>query len=246
MIYFISDIHLGLYERSKDKEREDLLLAFADKIKEDCSSLIIVGDLFDYWFEYKYVVPKYFYRTLAKLNELRENGIRIEYIMGNHDFGHLDFFKNELDIDIHTEDIERNYGNSRFYISHGDGKALNDTGYRILKKILRSKLANKLYRYVHPDLGIYIAAGSSKKSRDYTDNKNYGEQDGMELFARNKIAEGFDYVIMGHRHKLITKRIGTGYYINLGDWFVNPHCGRFDGEKFELLSINELIRSNEK
>jgi UDP-2,3-diacylglucosamine hydrolase len=245
MIYFISDIHLGLYERSKDRERENLLLAFLDKIKHDCRSLIIVGDLFDYWFEYKYVVPKYFYRTLAKLHELRDSGIEIDYLMGNHDFGHLDFFKNELNIDIHFGDIEREFGSKRFYISHGDGKALNDTGYRILKNILRAKWANKLYRYIHPDLGIRIAAGSSQKSRNYTGKKYYGEQDGMELFAEKKIAEGFDYVIMGHRHKLLNKRIGTGYYINLGDWLVNPHYGRFDGENFELLSVNKLISDTE-
>lgn len=241
MIYFISDIHLGLLQRAKDKERENLLLKFFDAVKSDAEIIYIIGDLFDYWFEYKYVIPKFFYRTLTKLYELRGAGVDIEYLMGNHDFGHLDFFRNELNIDIHHEDIERTLGDKKFYISHGDGKALNDGGYRFLKKILRSKWTNVLYRYIHPDFGIKLASHSSKTSRNYTDNKNYGELDGMELFASEKIKDGFDYVVMGHRHQLIFKQIDSGYYINLGDWINEPHYGVFDGDSFRLEKVVDLI-----
>jgi len=242
MVYFISDIHLGLFERSKDKQRENLLLAFLAHIQNNAEAIYIVGDLFDYWFEYKFVIPKYFYRTLAKLHELQEKGVKIEYLMGNHDFGHLDFFSKELNIDIHHNDIERVIYGKKFYISHGDGKANNDTGYRMLKRVLRADWANRFYRFIHPDLGIKMAATSSKKSRNYTDNKQYGDVDGLEEFATEIIDRGFDYVIMGHRHRLTYKNIGSGTYVNLGDWINEPHCGIFDGKKFSLQNVSNLIK----
>ena len=243
MTYFISDIHLGLQERKLDKIREDTLLSFLDKIKPNCKKIFIVGDLFDYWFEYKSVIPKNYYRTLTKLEELNRIGIRVVYLMGNHDFGHLDFFEDELNIKIFNDDIEETINGKRFYISHGDGKANNDEGYRAIKKILRSRWANKMFRSIHPDLGIKLAHSSSKKSRYYTDGKSYGESEGLEDFAAAKISEGFDYVIMGHRHRLVKKQIGNGFYINLGDWIKEPYFGLFDGSEFALLKVNDFISS---
>jgi UDP-2,3-diacylglucosamine hydrolase len=234
MIYFFSDVHLGLFPREEDKKREQKLLDFFDRIKVDCTKLIIVGDLFDYWFEYKTVIPKYFFRTITKLFELRKQGIEIEYIMGNHDFGHKDFFEKELDIKIHKDDIEREFDGKKFYISHGDGKSNKDTGYKILKKILRAPLSLYLFLKLHPDFGIGIASGSSQKSRVYTDKKNYGKTDGMRDFAFKKIEEGFDFVIMGHRHKAEVTNHKNGTYINLGEWINKPHYGTFINGKFKL------------
>jgi UDP-2,3-diacylglucosamine hydrolase len=243
MIYFISDVHLGLFERKKDQLREQQLLELLRVISKDCSALYLVGDIFDYWFEYKTVVPRHFYRTLAALKWMRESGIEIEYLMGNHDFGHLDFFEKELDIKIYPDDIERNLLGKKFYLSHGDGKSYKDTGYKILKKILRSPVSQWIYTKLHPNLGIGLASHSSKSSRGYTDSKDFNdaERDGMRDFAIKKIEEGFDYVIMGHRHKLHDEKISKGKYINLGDWISEPHCGRFDGKKFELVKVKELI-----
>jgi len=129
MIYFFSDVHLGLGTREEYRHREDILLDFLAMIRHDCERLYIVGDLFDYWFEYKTVVPKYFFRTITALYNLRRDGIAIEYLMGNHDFGHHTFFRDELDIPIHTDDITTTLHGKSFYIAHGDGKAYNDTGY---------------------------------------------------------------------------------------------------------------------
>ena len=171
MFYFISDLHLGVFEREKDKKREDLFLKLLERLSKDADTIYLVGDIFDYWFEYKTVVPAFFYRTLNAIHELVEKGIKIEYLMGNHDFGHKDFFKNEFDIDIEKDDIVREINGKRFYISHGDGKAKNDIGYSILKSVLRNPVSNKLYRIIHPDIGIGVASGSSKKSRKYTDQK---------------------------------------------------------------------------
>lgn len=237
MIYFVSDLHLGVLPRSEDKLREDKFLDFLDMIKADCKKLYLVGDIFDYWFDYKTVIPKEFYRTLAKLKELSDIGIEIEYLMGNHDFGHRSFFQRELGIEVIESDIEREHNGKKFYISHGDGKADNDTGYLILRSILRNKVANLLYRIIHPDVGIAVASGSSKKSRAHTSSKEYGENEGMVNFAKKKLEEGFDYVIMGHRHKKLVLNHSGGVYINLGEWIIEPSYGKFDGEKFELISL---------
>lgn len=235
MIYFFSDVHLGLGNRSDERKREDLLLQFLDMIRHDCEHLFIVGDLFDYWFEYKTVVPKYFYRTLSALDSLRQSGIRIDYLMGNHDFGHNTFFENELGIPIHKGDMEITLFDKRFYIAHGDGKAYNDTGYIILRAILRNRVAQFCYRLLHPDIGIGMAARTSQGSRAYTDKKEYGTKDGLADFAEKKIGEGFDYVIMGHRHLASMRQCGGGWYVNLGHWLSVPATyGVFDGERFEL------------
>ncbi len=236
--YFVSDLHLGFLERKDDKLREDKFLKFLDLVKQDADTLYIVGDLFDFWFEYNQVIPKYFYRTLSKIHELVQSGIQIEYVMGNHDFGHIDFFKEEFGIEIYRTDIERTIYGKRFYISHGDGKAYNDTGYLILRSILRNKLSHFLFNLIHPDLGISIASGSSKKSRVYTDKKEFekqGSKDGMIDFALKQIDSGFDYVIMGHKHKVEEIPHKHGVYYNLGHWLGNnPTYGIFDENGFRI------------
>ena len=241
MYYFISDLHLGYQERSLDKKREDIFLNLLDKISDDCQTLFLVGDIFDYWFEYKTVIPKEFYRTISALSKLKDKGIKIEYLMGNHDFGHRDFFEKELDIKIYREDIERELDGKKFYISHGDGKSHNDLGYKILKKLLRSSWANFLYRIVHPDIGIGVASGSSKSSRKFTSGKDYGESEGIQDFAFSKIREGFDYVIMGHRHVAEFTGHGDGVYINLGEWFNKPTFGSYSNGKFQLLEVQDFL-----
>ena len=241
MIYFFSDVHLGLGSRESDRRRERELLRFLDAITADCERLIIVGDLFDYWFEYSTVTPKYHFRTLTALANLRERGVIIDYIMGNHDFGHQSFFEDELDIPIHHDDISLTLSGKKFYIAHGDGKAYNDTGYSILRAILRNKLSIKLFQWLHPDIGIWLASGSSHASRTYTDDKDYSPRDGLQDFAEKKISEGYDYVIMGHRHRSTVKTFAGGTYINLGHWLKTPATfGRFDGEKMELLTTADL------
>lgn len=241
MIYFISDLHLGLEPRKTDIKRENLLINFLTKIEDDCEKLFIVGDLFDYWFEYNTVIPKYFYRTLNVFNNLRQKGIEIEYVMGNHDFGHIDFFEVELDIPIHRDDIIRDLYGKKFFISHGDGKSYKDTGYKILKAILRHPLSLWLYLKLHPDFGIGLASRSSKSSRNYTSKKRYGKTDGMRDYAFNKIDEGFDYVIMGHRHKAELSHHNSGIYVNLGEWIKKPTFGMFDGKNFQLIDLNDFL-----
>lgn len=242
MIYFISDVHLGFLERKSDKPREDLLLKVLEKIMDDAEKLYLVGDIFDYWFDYKSVVPKYFYRTLSMLHKMRENGLEIEYVMGNHDFGHDGFFEEELGIKVFGDDIIRTHGGKRFLISHGDGKMQGDTGYKILKYIMRKKISLKLFLTLHPNFGIRLASGSSKKSRTYTDSKNFGKHELMREYAKQKLESGFDYVIMGHRHRPEITEFDNGKkYVNLGEWFKAPQVGMFDGFDLSLVPVESFL-----
>ncbi len=232
--FFISDIHLGLQSPEVEREKEKKLIAFLDNAKVNCDELFIIGDLFDYWFEYKRVIQKGFIQTLAKLKELSESGISIHYIIGNHDFLHRDFFEKEIGAILYRDSLEVKINGKKFLLAHGDGLVKNDLGYKILKKILRNSLLQKIYSLVHPDLGIKIASATSKTSRDYTAGKNYGEVDGLFETAKSKIDSGFDYVIFGHSHQRSFEKYNNGFYVNLGSWLDQPCYGRFN-ESFEII-----------
>jgi UDP-2,3-diacylglucosamine hydrolase len=258
--YFISDVHLGIrpdpanavYKPGAKRDNEDIareqrLLKVLNHIELEAEAgmakgLFIVGDLFDSWFEYKSVIPRRHIRTLAKLADIAAI-IPVEYLMGNHDFGHQDYFESELGIKVHSGDIERTLLGKKFLIAHGDGKALNDTGYLILRKILRNEALLTIYSWLHPDIGIRLAESVSKGSRGYTDQRDaLQKQDGLRIFAEKAIREQhFDYVIMGHRHLPqltdITSddRTLLGRYVNLGDWIKSYTYGVFDEEGFRIV-----------
>jgi len=217
-VYFISDAHLGLGGKADDREKETRLIAFMDSIVGRADQLFILGDLFDAWIEYRTVIPKGHHRLLTKLEDLVHHGITVHYLVGNHDFWMRDFFQKELGVKTYLEPMETTIDGKRFYLHHGDGFALNDTGYHILKAVLRNPLAVWLYSWVHPDIGFGIARTTSQKSRDYSSQKHYGEQDGMLKEAARRIHEGNDFVIMGHRHQPLIQNIDHGIYVNLGDW----------------------------
>lgn len=235
---FISDVHLGLKSKDEEKQKEELLVKFLRFAKDNCKELFILGDLFDYWFEYKHVYQKGFFKTLTALKEITENGVRINYIIGNHDFMHRDFFESELGVNLYEEDISTVLNGYKFFLSHGDGLVKNDFGYKILKKILRNKFLQKMYSVIHPDVGIALASRTSKKSRDHTSRKNYGEEDGLFTFAKQKIDDGYDYVMLGHLHKRNFKDYNKGFYINLGSWLDAPCYGIFKDNKFEIIEWN--------
>ncbi len=216
-VVFLSDVHLGLGSAADNRIREDALIALLRGLPGNTAHLFIVGDLFDYWFDYRHVVPRKHVRTLAALAELLDNHVPITYLMGNHDFGHHTYFKEELGIEVERGDLDVMIADKRFYISHGDGKAANDKGYLLLRAVLRNRMAQRMYRWLHPDLGIGLASRTSHGSRAYTDARDYG-LDGLKHFAEARIAEGYDVVVMGHRHRATVVHIQQGLYINLGDW----------------------------
>jgi UDP-2,3-diacylglucosamine hydrolase len=235
--FFISDIHLGLQERVQEEAKEKKLVSFLKFAETNCDELFIVGDLFDYWFEFRRVYQKGFYRTLAALKDLSEKKIKLHYFIGNHDFLHRDFFEKEIGALMYGDSLSTELNGKKFFIAHGDGMVSNDTGYNILKWILRNKFFQSLYSLLHPDLGIAIASRTSKTSRTYTDKKNYGEVDGLYEAAKKKIDEGYDYVLFGHLHKYIWKTYKQGNYINLGSWLDKPCYGILRSQKFEIVDL---------
>ncbi|GIV54772.1 MAG: UDP-2,3-diacylglucosamine hydrolase [Candidatus Kapaibacterium sp.] len=246
MVYFLSDVHLGYGQRSESRQREQLLIELLEAIAPTAEQLFIVGDLFDYWFEYRTVIPREFFRTLAALDQLVRQGVVVEYLVGNHDFGHRDFFERELGIHIHWNDLERNIAGKRFYIAHGDGKVAGDWGYLLLRGVLRNRLTNTLYRWIHPDIGIALASLSSHTSRHYTSARDDGMQDSLFDFARAKICtDGFDVVVLGHRHRSALVHVSEGSrqgtYVNLGDWMSQPLVGVFTGERMLLEPVEKIL-----
>jgi UDP-2,3-diacylglucosamine hydrolase len=227
-IYFISDIHLGIGSFNEEREKEDRLISFLNSISKNAEQLYIIGDLFDAWIEYRSVIPKGFHRTLAKLDDLVHNGTTVHFLVGNHDCWVRDYLSDNIGIIIHLEPFQIEHQGKKIYLHHGDGLAKNDIGYAILKKIVRHPLSIWLFSWLHPDLGLRAARSSSKKSRQYTSNKHYGEGDGMVEFASQKIAEGFNYVIMGHRHIPTVQELTGGTYINLGDWISGNRFAEMD------------------
>lgn len=217
-VYFISDVHLGLGPRDLEREKENRLLAMLQSILGSAEELYIVGDLFDFWFEYRTVIPKGFHRTLTALQAFSDRGIPVRYLVGNHDCWTMDFFSQELGIETHQKPFETTIQGRRVYLHHGDGLATHDLGYRLIKPVLRNRVAIWFYRWLHPDLGVPLARGSSRTSRAYTSQKDFGEEEGLMNFARDHIRNGVDIVVMGHRHRPSFHQIDGGTYVNLGDW----------------------------
>ncbi len=232
--FFISDTHFGFYEYEREKPLIEKFESLCNLICGVKGSLYILGDLFDYWFEYKSVVQKYSYRILSCLEKISEKGVKITYIIGNHDFAHRDLFEKQLKIELSENPVTQIIGDKKFLLAHGDGLVGNDTGYKILKSIVRNKQLQSLYSKLHPNIGIGLAKYFSKKSRHYTSGKDYGENDYLFQYAKKKIQEGYDYVVMGHSHNFRFEEINGGYYVNLGSWLIKPAYGVFDGEKFKI------------
>ena len=245
-IYFFSDVHLGLEEKLREEKKERALLNFLDSLKKDATEIFILGDLFDYWFEYEHVIPRGYHRVISKLDELVRQKIKIHYILGNHDFWMKDYFEKDLKISVHREPIEILRNKKKFYLHHGDGLALRDYGYKILKILFRAKFTIWLFSMLHPDFAARIAKKTSKASRSHTSQKDYGETDGMIKIANNKFSEGFDFVIMGHRHQSMFQNFDKNIYVNLGDWINEKTYATFDGKNLILKKWIENAKNSTK
>lgn len=239
-IYFASDFHLGVPTYEKSLEREKKVIRWLDSIKEDAAELYLMGDVFDFWFEYKTVVPKGHVRLLGKLAELSDSGIKLHYFTGNHDMWTFDYLEKEINVTIYRSPIERNYSGKDFYIGHGDGLGPGDHGYKFIKTIFASKICQWLFARLHPNFGIGIANYFSRKSRiatGTTDEVFRGEEkEWLVIYSKEILAKKyFDYLIFGHRHLPLDITINNkSRYINLGDWIQYFTYGVFDGKDFEL------------
>ena len=238
-IYFASDLHLGVPNREKSLVREKLFVQWLDEIKSDAEAIYLVGDIFDFWFEYKKAVPKGYVRLLGKLAEISDSGIPIHIFTGNHDMWLFDYLEDEIKAHIYREPIEVSLKGKRFFIGHGDGLGPGDNGYKLIKKIFKNKLCQWLFERIHPNLGISIAQYWSKKSRIANGEKDesyHGEKEWLTQFCKEKMKTiEVDYFIFGHRHLPLEVDLGSNTtYINLGEWVNYNSYAVFDGKKLEL------------
>jgi UDP-2,3-diacylglucosamine hydrolase len=239
-IYFLSDLHLKLDRSRKTIKAKRRFLDFLDYAKNDALEIVLAGDIFDFWYEWISVIPSFHFEIFFKLRQMIETGIKVTYIAGNHDFNLGSYLQNEVGINCIADDHVFEYGGKKFFVSHGDGLAESDGGYRILKKILRSKISNFLFRtFIPPDLGIYIAKLTSKSSRTYRhiDRSKWKEE--YFDFAKRKIGEGYDIVVLGHLHLPELRTSGNGTYLNAGDWMKYFSYGVYCNGKLTLENFDE-------
>jgi len=192
--------------------------SFLDAAAQDCDQLFIVGDLFDFWFEYRHAIPKGYFSVLARLHQLVRDGLPIIYIGGNHDFWIGDFLGREIGIEVHQEPIERTLQGRRAFLAHGDGLARGDRAYKVLKRVLRHPVPIALFRLVHPDLGIAFARHTSHTSHRYTKERENLVEGMLEEVAEEKFREGYDLVVVAHLHRPLHRARPGKDFVILGDW----------------------------
>ena len=222
-VYFASDFHLGVPDRESSLERELKIIRWLDEISENAKAIFLVGDIFDFWFEYKHTVPKGFIRFQGKLAELRDRNILIYFFTGNHDMWMFDYFPEELNIPIFREPFSFQIGDKEIYIGHGDGLGSGDNFYKILKKIFSNKFFQWVFYWVHPNIGMSIAQYWSKNSRITNDKKEdeFKDKDEWLLQYSKKIESNkhHHFYIFGHRHLPLELKVSNqSTYFNLGEW----------------------------
>lgn len=239
-IYFASDFHLGAPDYETSLIREKRIIRWLDEIKKDATEIFLVGDLFDFWFEYKRAVPKGFVRLQGKIAEITDSGIPVHVFTGNHDMWIFDYLPKELGVKLYREPVIREWNGKTFYIGHGDGLGPGDKGYKFLKKVFASPVCQWLFARLHPNFGIWLADLSSKKSRSATgstDEKFLGEEnEWLAIYSKEYLKkEHIDYFVFGHRHLPIELKVGdTSTYYNIGEWINYNTYLVFDGTDCEL------------
>lgn len=240
-IFFASDFHLGAPDTQSSKAREQKIVRWLNSISENAAAIFLVGDIFDFWFEYDKVIPKGFLRFTSKITSLREEGIPIFFFTGNHDLWMGDYFTEELGIPVFQNPINMEVNHKKFLIGHGDGLGPGDKKYKILKKIFTNPACQWMFKWIHPDIGIKLAHIWSRNSRLTNLTKMEDEFKGKEnewlyLYCQNVESKmHFDYYVFGHRHLPLTMEVGKGStYFNLGEWVTQCQFGEFDGEAFYL------------
>ncbi|MFZ5940754.1 MAG: UDP-2,3-diacylglucosamine diphosphatase [Bacteroidota bacterium] len=239
-IRFASDLHLGMHPKEKSRERERAVTEWLDEIKNDTSQLWLVGDIFDYWFEYRRVVPRGFIRFLGKLAELSDMGIEIHIFTGNHDVWYFGYLPDEIGAIIHREPVILELGSKTFLIGHGDGLTWQDKGYLFIKWMFKNRFLQWCYARIHPNGSAGFAHWWSRRSRY---SKGFctpwqGVEKEEQIIFSEKISKenpDIDYFIYGHRHIPYVYTLSSGSRVfGLGDWIVNFTYGEFDGEEMKL------------
>ncbi len=238
-VYFASDFHLGAPNFEKSREREDRIIRWLDQIKSDAKAVFLVGDLFDFWFEYKQTVPKGHTRFLGKLAELSDSGIELHVFVGNHDLWMFGYFEQELNAKVYHEPISLQINNKSLFVGHGDGLGPGDKGYKKLKKMFTNKFFQWAFNWLHPDVGIAIANSWSSKSRaqaNHVEQKFLGEDEWLWQFAKDQEKlQHHDYYLFGHRHLPLDLEVAeNSRYINIGEWLSHNSYGTFEDSELKL------------
>jgi UDP-2,3-diacylglucosamine hydrolase len=244
-IYFASDFHLGVPTRESSFQREKKIINWLNQIEHDAFEIYLVGDIFDFWFEYKHAIPKGFARLQGKIAALVDSGISVYFFTGNHDMWMFDYFEKELGVKIIREPIERVYNEKRFVIGHGDGLGPGDKGYKFIKRVFAARWSQWLFARLHPNFGIGLANYFSRKSRIATgnDDKIFESEDKewlVQYCREREQVESNDFYIFGHRHLPLQIAINDrATYFNLGEWIRDFTYAEFDGECLNLLRFEE-------
>ena len=236
-LYFISDIHLKLQTNPEEINRREKLYRLLNLIRETGGTCFFVGDLFDFYFEYPNLIPKAYSDFYQKVFEMKKDGVEIHFMVGNHDYWVEGFITDELMDNVYFEDTTLKINGKKFYITHGDGLLSWDHGYRLLKKVIRSKIFIWMFRWFHPTLAYKIANSISRSGHHYTHSEDFNEDVRIEIqnVAKTHFDNGFDYMISGHYHLGEMFTLNKGKLAVLGDWFHKPSYAVFDGDDLKLV-----------
>ena len=238
-LYFASDFHLGTPDFAESRKREDRVVRWLDFITPTCGELFLMGDIFDFWFEYQTVVPKGFVRLQGKLAAMSDAGIKIYFFKGNHDMWVRDYFSTEMGIQIVSDELIIERAGKSFFLHHGDGLGPGDKKYKFLRKIFRNPLCQWLFSMVPPRIGLGIANAWSRGSRAASNKEEVflGEnEEWLAIYAKEQLLKRhYDYFIFGHRHLPLDLDLGSGStYINIGEWISYNSYAVFDGKVLTL------------
>jgi UDP-2,3-diacylglucosamine hydrolase len=242
-IYFASDFHLGAPNAEESLVREKRIIAWLDSIFETTQELFLMGDLFDFWFEYKHVAPKGYIRFLGKLCEFTDAGIPVHVFIGNHDMWMFDYLEKEVGVKIHRENVFRTFSDKTFFLGHGDGLGPGDHGYKFIKKVFANKFCQWLFARLHPNFSFGMAQFWSRKSREgngSNDEKFLGEEnEWLAIYCKEQLQiQHHDFFIFGHRHLPINIKLNEqSRYVNLGEWINYNTYAVFNGEELLLKSF---------
>lgn len=240
-IYFLGDFHLGVPDAERSLAREKRIVAFLDEAAKDATEIILMGDLFDFWFEWKYVVQRGFVRFLGKLAEITDSGVPVHLFIGNHDMWIFDYVPKETGVIVHREPIVREIAGKRFLIGHGDGLGPGDHGYKFMKRVFRNPVCQWLFARMHPNFGLWLGdfwSGRSRKKSYENDRKWLGaDKEWLVQYCNDELKKAhYDYMVFGHRHLPIDMPVDKGArYINLGDWITYYTYATFDGSDMRLM-----------
>jgi UDP-2,3-diacylglucosamine hydrolase len=240
-IFFASDFHLGVPDHERSLDRERRVIAWMDRIFPETQELYLVGDVFDFWFEYKTVVPRGHIRLMAAIARFTDAGIPVHFFTGNHDMWTFGYLEKELGVQIHHTTLDREFNGKKFHIGHGDGLGPGDHGYKFIKRVFRSSICQWLFARLHPNLGVGIANYFSRRSRIATgtvDEHFEGEEKEWLVIYCNELLKKkhYDFMVFGHRHLPLDVPInGTSRYINIGDWIRYDSYAEFDGSDLKLV-----------